>query len=241
MTETAIVVTMALLVITGAMQLAIAGYSQASTEGAAFVGAHAAAINSSGTLNTDQAYGLSVANKGFPGIGTGSSQFTMTYPSSNTIQVIATSNAGGLLFFPGAANSISTSSGVIEPILADIASLPPTTSGVAIQAFLTNYCASTKGKGAITCPSAATTIYIAQFDNIDGNGNGTNGQFAEWNCRPALFPAFGSQYFPMTMPAAPTYKVGTGSPYDPGAGSAFGEASLYAFDSSNQWGKASSC
>ena len=235
MTETAIVVTMALLVITGAMQLAMAGYAQVSTEGAAFVGAHAAAINSSGTLSTDQAYGLSVANKGFPGIGTGTSQFTMTYPSTNTIQVITTSNAGGLLFVPGAASQINTSGGVIEPILADISQTQSTTSGVAIQAKLLNYCYF-KNKSTWTCPSGGATIYIAQFDNIDGNGNGTNGQFAEWNCRPGLFPAFGSLYFPISMPTG-----GYLSAYDPGSAN-FSEAkTLYQFDSSNQWGKASSC
>ena len=233
MTETAIVVTMALLVITGAMQLAVAGYSQATTEGAAFVGAHAAAINSSGSLSSDKSYGLSVANKGFPGIP--AAQFSMTYPTTNTIQVIVQSSAGGLLFVPGAAGKMQTAGGVIEPILANISDLQSTTSGVGIQATLWNYCASNKGKGAITCPAAGTPIYIAQFDNIDGNGNGTNGQFAEWNCRPAMFPPFGIGYFTTTIP-----KGGVGTLYDPGSGTFF-EAGLYKFDSSTQWGKAASC
>ena len=234
MTETAIVVSMAMLVLSGTMQLAIAGYSQASTEGAAFVGAHAASVNASGTLSTDQAYGLSVAKTGFPGIGTAPSTFTMSYPTTNSIQVIVTSNAGGLLLVPGAAQTISTSAGVIEPILADQVQLTTTTSGVAIQAKLVNYCASNK-KGLMTCPIGGTSMYIAQFDNIDGNGNGSNGQFAEWNCRPGLFPAYGGSYFPTIIP-----KGGAGSAYDPSSAT-FGEASLYAFDSSNQWGSASSC
>lgn len=236
MIETAIVLSMVLVIILGAMQLAMAGYYQATSEGAAFIGAHAASINSNGQA-ADQTYGYSVAQKGFPGLP--ASKFTLTNPQTNFIQVIVDQNAGGLMLVPGANKNIRTVAGDIEPILANI--LPntgSTNSGFAVQASLVNYCVF-QNANRTNCSSR--TIYLAQFDNIDGNGNGKNGQFAEWNCRPTYFEPYGGGYFPTVYPAtAGVWK----SIYDPGStnfGNGYQEANLYSFDTSNKWGTQSSC
>ncbi len=245
MIETAIVLSMVLLLLYGTMQIAIWGYSQATTEGAAFVGAHAASVNSSGSASTDQTYGISVANLAFPNLsasGGGSPfNFTLTYPTTNTIQAIVTnSSVTGLLLLPKASQTVSVSGGDIEPILANSGNGGSTFGGFGVQATLYNYCYFDNKKNP-QCPSSGTPIYIAQYDDIYGKGNGKNGQFAEWNCRPALFPAWGSGYFP-TSYSSITVKTGAQSTYDPGAGSSFGEASLYQFDSqSSKWGSQSSC
>ena len=251
MVETAIVLSMVLVILYGTMQIAIWGYSQATTEGAAFIGAHAASINSSGTQGTDQTYGLSVTNVAFPKITTsGPFSFSLTYPTAqpNAIQTIVTSDAvGGLLLVPGAHKNIEVRGGDIEPILANISNTGTTNGGFAAQATLTNYCyfKITGKTSSSQCPSGGIAIYIAQYDDIYGKGNGKNGQFAEWNCRPGLFPAWGgsgSTAFPTTYPTyGTTTGGGPGSIYDPASGTFF-ESSLYAFDSqTNQWGKASSC
>jgi TadE-like protein len=251
MIETAIVLTMVLVILYGTMQIAIWGYSQATSEGAAFIGAHAASINSSGSQSTDQTYGLSVANVAFPKIG-GSGPFTflLTYPTgqTNAIQAIVTSDAvGGLLMLPNAKQNIEVRGGDIEPILASISNKGSTNGGFGAQATLMNYCFfKTTGKTTSSlCPIAGRAIYIAQYDDIYGKGNGKNGQFAEWNCRPTLFATWGGSgtlSFPTTYP---TYGTSTGggpnSIYDP-ASPTFFEAGLYAFDTqTNQWGIQSSC
>lgn len=248
MVETAIVLSTVLLILFGTMQIAIWGYSQATTEGAAFIGAHAASINSSGTQSTDQTYGLSVANLAFPKVG--SSQFVLTYPTAqpNAIQAIVTNDAvAGLFFVPHTKTNVEVRGGDIEPILSNNSNTGTTSGGVGVQAIMTNYCFfQTKGK-TTTSPCQSRSIYIAQYDDIYGKGNGKNGQFAEWNCRPGLFPTWGGNggngpAFPTTYP---TYGTTTGggpnSIYDPSSGTFF-ESSLYAFDTStSQWGKASSC
>lgn len=245
MIETAIVLSTVLLILYGTMQIAIWGYSQATTEGAAFVGAHAASVNSSGSASTDQTYGTTVANLAFPNVtasgGAGPFTFALTYPKTNTIQAIVSNNSvTGLLLLPKAHQKISVSGGDIEPILANTTNVGSTFGGFGVQATLYNYCYFDK-KAKLQCPTSP--IYIAQFDDIYGRGNGKNGQFAEWNCRPGLFPAWGSTYFPQSYSSISTASgaTGAGSQYDPGSGT-FGEASLYFFDSqSAKWGSQSSC
>lgn len=233
MVETAIVLSMVLVLLFGIMQIAVWGYTQATTEGAAFVAAHAASVNSSGSAATDATYGLSVANLAFPAVKAG--DLNLTYPQSNVIQAIVTRTAGGLLLVPGASKTISVRGGDIEPILANSSNPGSTNGGIAVQATLNNYC-FWQNKNKTTC--TPRTIYIAQFDDIYGKGNGKNGQFAEWNCRPALFLPYGGTYFKIPMPTGAI----SGGPYDPGAGSAFGENSLYSFDTStSKWGTQSSC
>lgn len=237
MLETAIVLSMVLVIILGAMQLAIAGYTQAVSEGAAFIGAHSASITSP---PGGQTYALSVAQTGFPNVD--GTVLTLSTPQPNAIQVIVDQNAGGLMLVPGANAHIRAVGGDIEPILANNANTIATSSGFAIQASMVNYCIF---QNANKTNCSARTIYLAQFDNIDGNGNGKNGQFAEWNCRPGLFEAFGGSYFRTNY----TQMVGGfGTGYDPGSrtfGSVPGynssEASLYSFDTSNKWGTQASC
>lgn len=240
MIETAIVLSMVLVILYGVMQIAIWGYSQATTEGAAFVASHAASINSSGSQAADQTYGGTVASMAFPGVTSGNWSLSLTYPQTNVIQTIVSNNAiTGLYMVPNAASTISVRGGDIEPILANKSDQIPTNSGFGVQAVLTNYC-YWQNKSTSRC--TARTMYLAQYDDIYGKGNGANGQFAEWNCRPGLFPTYGTNgsYFPAAYPAG-----GYNSIYDPASsnfGTGYTEASLYSFDTqTSKWGTQSSC
>jgi Flp pilus assembly protein TadG len=255
--ETAIVVGVILLLTFGLADLALMGFVQATTQGAAFVAAHNAALTTSGDQATDQTKAQSVVATPFPNIK--ASDVNLTYVNNNSaVQVLITKTAGGL-FNPGGAALISNpvanprvGAAAIEPFLQSPSPLPSTTppSGVAVQGVLSNFCYpnATPNPSATPAPSPQPSwtcdqshpVYVAQYDNNTTQGNGSNGQFAEWNCRYNLFPnSPGSTHvFPAAIPTG-----GPGSVWDPNPSNPnFIGASLYAFDYQvSAWGVAASC
>lgn len=240
--ETAMIIGMALMLIFGIAELALLGFAQAQVEGAAFVAAHSAAINSSGDPATDKTYAMSILASPFPQVR--ASDVDLTYPASapGTIQAVVSKNPI-VLSFPGGAEMVAGGGTPVNVTGIDMepASVPSPgatpVSAIAVQATLQNYCAPVAKYGAASCVSRS--LYLSQYDILTGSGNGANGQFAEWNCRYKLFPNAPSNKvtYPNTMPS----DGGPGSQWDPSS-SSFNEKSLYAFDTStSQWGSKASC
>lgn len=240
--ETAMIIGMALTLIFGIAELALLGFAQSQVEGAAFVAAHSAAINSSGDPATDKTYAMSVLASPFPQVR--ASDVDLSYPTSapGTIQAVVSKNPivlsfpGGAAMVAGGGNPVNVTGIDMEPASVPSQAATPA-SAIAVQSTLANYCVPVVKYGTATCISRS--LYIAQYDNITGNGNGANGQFAEWNCRYKLFPNAPSNKvtYPSSMPA----DGGPGSQWDP-ASSSFNEKALYAFDTTtSQWGSKASC
>lgn len=255
--ETAVVVGVILLLTFGLADIALMGYVQATTQGAAFIAARNAALTTSGDQSADQTTARSVIATPFPNIK--ASDVALSYVNNNSaVQVLVTKTAGGL-FYPGGAALIANpvaspkvGAAAIEPFLASPSPQPSTTppSGVAVQGVLSNFCYPnpTPDPAATPAPSPQPSwtcdqnhpVYVTQYDNNATQGNGSNGQFAEWNCRYNLFPnSPGSTHvFPSAIPTG-----GPGSVWDPNPSNPnFIAANLYAFDYKvSSWGAAASC
>lgn len=237
--ETALVIGFAMLLIFGITELALLAYTEASAEGAAFIGGHQVAINASGDATTDKTTFMNAIASPFPRIHSG--DVTLSYPSGN-VQVVVRKDVPGIYPLGGGAMPTFSIYGMhIEPMSAPSPN-PTPQSLFAVRATLANYCYYT-GTGSATRCDATHPLYIAQYDNLNNTGGGSSGQLGEWKCRQNLFPDYGGgsgQYFPA---AYPTGKGGKGTTYDPSpSNSKFGEKSLYAFDSQySLWGVQASC
>lgn len=177
--ETAIVLSFVLMVMFGAMQIALYGFAQASADGAAFVAANAVADNSS----HDPAI---LGSATFPGV---KASAISTKLQGNTVVAQASTTMPGLPFVPGMPSSLTISG-------ADIEANAPGKSTTANFAFgatanLNNYC-----QAGYTCALPAShAMHLAQ--NLDYSGNGKNGVFEEWYCH---VNTFGAVAFPSTRP-----------------------------------------
>lgn len=216
--ETAMMLAISLLLLLGILQLGIIGWTQSSAQAAAFVAAHAISIDPQGSQSGDQALAQSVIASPFPNVLPG--DLNVSYPNGASVQVTVDKAPGGLLMVPNSAAAVAVRGVDIEPVYL---STPSSLSPFAVSARLKNYCT-----GAGSC-NANYSLYIAQYDDLNGTGNGKNGQFGEWKCRPGLY-----YNFPNSMPAK-------SAQYDP-ASPTFVEKQLYAFDTqSSLWGVKSSC
>jgi hypothetical protein len=187
--ETAIVLSMVLLLLFGAVQLSIIGFYQSMSDGAAFVAAHTQSLGG-GTG------GPQVAATVFPQVKTG--DVTMSNPTSSTVEAEVAKSTLGLLLVPGAASTVNVNGNDIEPKISGVFSSPaPFQFSVTSQ--LTNWCQNEwQGATCSTFPSPTTySIYLAQTVNTQGNGQGWNGPFAEWRCHQEYFA---SVNFPNALP-----------------------------------------
>lgn len=241
--ETLIVIGIVLALLFGVTQLTLLGYNQSAAVGAAFVGAHAAGINSSGSAATDQTYAQGIIAPPFPNVAKANT--VLTYPAgSNTLQVVVTQQGQGLTLSPNgialqnlAAPPTPSLEGVdIEPVVT-AGSINNTTSSLfGVQALLANYCTAAK-----VC-TATHPLYIGQYDVPSASCNGNcGGQFAEWACRQGLFPGGSSNSINVSSPPAwPSTRPAPSSIYDP-ANASFELANLYAFDTqTSSWNTQSS-
>ncbi|TAM87089.1 hypothetical protein EPN42_12115 [bacterium] len=174
--ETAIVLSLVLLLLLAAVQLSVIGFTQSTADGASFVAAHAQSIGSTTS-------GASVAQSAFP-ITAGNVTLSAT---SSTVQAVTSLTTGGLLLVPGGASTYAISGGDVEPLFSG-ASTGSNTFGFAVNATLPNYCRPSTPCNAL--PSSYA-IYLAQNACVVGNGNGSNtcnnsngvnGAFAQWGC-----------------------------------------------------------
>jgi hypothetical protein len=166
--ETAITIGLALLLVLGAGQMAIIGYTQISADGAAFIAAHAQSENPS-------ANGVTAATSVFSNFG--SSNFATPTASPSMVPYTVTQSVGGFLMMPGLASTYSVTGKDIEYQPAGSGATPAPFEFSIPTEVLLNYCNPNAG----CSPPSNYTIYLAQGVN-NGNGNGVNGTFSEWQC-----------------------------------------------------------
>ncbi|MDE2481743.1 MAG: pilus assembly protein [bacterium] len=163
--ETALVIGISLVVVLGAVQAAIVGYSQISTDGAAFVAAHTLALDAA--VSAPSVVATALPNFAPDGIVTSA-------VNGNIEQATVTKRVDGFMMLPGLASSYQLTG-------ADAEFAPSNGQGAAqtfafaIDAALDNYCPD---RG--SCGTRA--IYLAQSVDTASNANGWNGPFAEWRC-----------------------------------------------------------
>lgn len=216
--ETAMIIGMAMILIFGIVQLVLLAFAQSSAIGAAFAGAHNAAINQSSSQS--QAYTTAV-QPAFPNVQ--STEFSLTQTTHGTVlgQVSKTAPGlaypGGAALYPGAQTTVQVNGFDEEPFTST--SGVPSPSALAVQASLGNFCNGVGG--ACSSPGGvAHPMYISQYDDLTNAFNGNNGQFGEWSCRYNMYSSLvqgANAYFPAVMPTP-------GANYDPG-NAAFGTGS----------------
>jgi hypothetical protein len=185
--ETALSVGVALIIVLGAAQMALIGYTQVSADGAAFIAAHTRAANPG-------ANGATTATGVFSQFSPGN--FSSPSPSPLLDPAVVTTSVGGFSLVPGVASTYSVTGKDVEYAPAN-ASSTPAPFAFSINATLLNDCQPT---GTCALPSN-TAIYLAQQMG-NNNGNGVNGQFGEWRCHQRHFAnlahAFSGGYPAMT-------------------------------------------
>lgn len=202
--ETAIVISVVLMLMLGAMQVALYGYAQVSADGAAFVAANAVS-NSSPTAPATLAASV------FPGIAAAN---ISTKLQGNVVVSQATTKVAGLAFAPGMPSSLVISGADIEANAPSKSGMPANFSFGA-TANLNNYC-----PGGYTCTFPTTyAMHLAQ--NLDYSGNGHNGVFEEWYCHNSTYS---SVSFPSSRPAP-------GPNWDPANPASGAEYTIYQWDS----------
>lgn len=166
--ETALTIGLALLLVLGAAQMTLIGYTQISADGAAFVAAHTQAQNPS-------ANGQTTATSVFSNFDT--SNFDNPTPASSMVPMSVTKSIAGFPLMPGLASSYSVTGKDME-YAPDAAGATPAPYEFSATAYLHNYCVS--NSASCSLPSQYQ-IYLAQGVG-NGNGNGSNGIFSEWRC-----------------------------------------------------------
>lgn len=170
--ETALTVGVALLLVLGAAQMALIGYTQVSADGAAFIAAHTQAANPS-------ANGASTAAGVFNQFST--TNFSSPSPSPVLDPSVVSATVGGFSLVPGVASTYNVRGKDVEYAPANVSSTPAPFQ-YSVSTTLLNDCPPT---GNCALPTA-TSIYLAQSLG-NGSGNGVNGQFAEWRCHQKYF------------------------------------------------------
>jgi Flp pilus assembly protein TadG len=185
--ETAIVMSVVLLVLFGAVQLAIIGYSQLMADGAAFVGARSVAENPQGTSSTDQANARSAVGNVFSHLPSGS--VAAQENADNTVtSSIGTSVPG--LPVPGAPSTVSVNSRVVEPLIPHGTPkfIPGPYPFTASATLANDYQYAVNGSQILNHP-----IWLAQTVASYG-GVGTTGRFFEWNCHLTYYQRLQGQF-----------------------------------------------
>jgi hypothetical protein len=161
--ETALTVGLALLLVLGAAQMAIIGYTQISADGAAFLAARAQAENPS-------ANGVTTATSIFSNFS--SSNFSTPSPSPSLVPYSVTKSVGGFSLMPGLSSTYSVTGKDVEYAPAGGTATPAPYTFSINPEYLLNYCDPTKS---CSLPSNYT-IYLAQGIG-NGNGNGITASF----------------------------------------------------------------
>lgn len=164
--ETALTIGLALLLVLGAAQMALLGYTQISADGAAFVAAHTQAQNPS-------ANGVTEATSIFSNFG--SSNFSTPSPSPLLVPFSVSKAVAGFSLMPGLASSYNVTGKDVEYSPAGAGATPAPFEFSIPTEYLQNYCDPSGN-----CNSTYV-MYLAQGVN-NGNGNGVNGTFSEWQC-----------------------------------------------------------
>ncbi|HKU68603.1 MAG TPA: hypothetical protein VJP85_12575 [Candidatus Baltobacteraceae bacterium] len=174
--ETALTIGLALLLVLGAAQMAIIGYTQISADGAAFIAAHTQVQN-------PNANGQSVAHNVFSNVDLG--DFGTPAPSPSVVPMTVNKIASGFPLMPGLASKYAITGKDVEYAPTGSGATPAPFSfsvGSSGLATIANYCDGRKQ----TCYLSNWSVYLAQGVG-NGNGNGVNGIFSEWRCHQRYF------------------------------------------------------
>jgi hypothetical protein len=212
--ETALTIGLALLLVLGAAQMAIIGYTQISADGAAFVAAHTQVQNPS-------ANGKTVAHTVFSNIDTG--DFGTPSAAPSLVPMTVNKVTSGFPLMPGLASSYAMTGKDVEYAPNGAGATPaPFVFSVPGETLL-NYC---DPHGSCFLPSTYT-MYLAQGVG-NGNGNGANGVFSEWRCHQQYFAKVN---WPNTRPNGYSQIKGD-KVLDPWTSSSV-ENAIYSWDSGN--------
>jgi len=205
--ETALFLSLALLLVVGAAHVTYIGVSQLSVDGAAFIGAHATASNPNANAKT-------IVTTLFPQIA--AAQVKTSAPDPTSVQAVISKDVSALTMLPGSPSTYSLTGADIEFQPASNTATPAPFS-ISIGANLSNYCAPA---GDCELPSRYP-IAIAQHVS-SSKANGVNGQWSEWLCHDGYY---GKLNFPNSRP---TTLAGTS--FDPSRSNTT-ENAIYSWDS----------
>ncbi len=202
--ETALVLSLVLMLLYGSMQIALYGIGQVSADGAAFVAANAVR---NGSATAPALAGASV----FPDIAQRNISTSTSVP--NVVIAQASTTMPGLPFVPGMPSTLNISGADIEAYSPG-RSKAPLDFAFSSAANLNNYCPYQH-----TCVFPSTyPVHLAQ--NLDYTGNGKNGAFEEWYCHVGVY---GSVSFPSQRPVA-------SASWDPANPASRAEYTIYQWD-----------
>ncbi|MDQ2872649.1 MAG: hypothetical protein M3R35_05940 [Candidatus Eremiobacteraeota bacterium] len=199
----------ALMMMLGALQIGLYGFGQISADGAAFVAANAAANGATSPV--------SLASSVFPGIAANS--ISVSTPRPGVVIGQASTTMPGLAFVPGMPNMLKIAGADIEPYTPTSQGATPPPYSFAVNANLNDYCPA--NSSCSTYP-ATHCMYLAQA--IDYSGNGKNGRFSEWYYHASTFA---SVNFPTSRPNG--YTAIAGSNLDPNQSGSV-ENTIYGWD-----------
>lgn len=213
--ETALTIGLSLLLVLGAAQMALLGYTQISADGAAFVAAHTEAENPS-------ANGVNAATNVFSQFS--SSNFSNPSPSPALVPMSVSKAMGGFSLMPGLASSYTMTGKDVEYAPAGGAATPAPFSFSIPNETLLNYC---DPHGNCFLPSNYT-MYLSQGVG-NGNGNGANGIFSEWRCHQRYYAKVN---WPNTRPQGGYSAIKGDKVLDPYSNSSI-EGTIYGWDTGN--------
>lgn len=209
--ETALMLSICLIVIFGAARMAIIGFTQAATDGGSFVAAHALAMNPSASAP-------SVIQSVFPQFATGDIGAPGSTGNFQTQTVSKTVDGFPLLNLK---KSYTITGGDVELKPQGAAGAPQAFNFGASGTSIVNFCDPKK-----TCKAVTTrSVWLAQSVDTSGNGQGWNGAFKEWRCHQQ---SFASLNFPSTRPSGGLASSG----YDWTVSTTV-ESTIYSWDSGN--------
>jgi hypothetical protein len=182
--ETALAIGVSLLIVLGAGQMALIGYTQISADGAAFIAAHTAASNPS-------ANSVAAARSVFTKLDAG--DFTTPSPSPQLATSMVSKVVTGFSLVPGLASTYSVVGKDIEYQAASANATPAPYAFDTNNSKLHNYCAPS----GITCSPSNYCVYLANSIG-SGNGNGANGYFYEWRAHQRVFATIAQDFHGVT-------------------------------------------
>jgi hypothetical protein len=193
--ETTLTIGISLLLVLGAAQMALIGYTQIAADGAAFISAHTRAANPS-------ANGSTTASSVFTQFETGDFSTPSPGPVLDTSEVSKT--VGGFALVPGLASTYGITGKDVEYAPTNVSASPAPYQFSITNTFIKNY----YDWNGPNVPSNYQ-VYLAQ--NLGNTvGNGVNGMFGEWRCHQKYFANIAHD-FPNVYPGADykTYVKGT--------------------------------
>ncbi|MFN2448174.1 MAG: TadE family protein [Candidatus Baltobacteraceae bacterium] len=180
--ETALSISVALIIVLGAGQMAIIGYTQIAADGAAFVASHDAASNPGGNS-------ITTAKTVFTQFG--DANFSTPSPAPKMDPTLVTATVSGFSLLPGLSAAYTVQGKDVEYQAAGANATASMYAFSSPGSVLLNYCAPP----GTTCTFPSNySIGLLGSPDIITNGNGNNGPFAQWRCRQKIYSRIGQSF-----------------------------------------------